>query len=69
MRGGSGQSIHHIPFALSVLIGKISPAQEGVSVNKHKLSPALHQQHKGHKCFIDIILIVEPGQISFKYGV
>jgi len=37
MREGSGQSIHAIPFALSVIIGKTSPARKGVSVHKHKV--------------------------------
>jgi len=38
MRGGSGQSIHHIPFALSVLIDKTSLARKGVfaAVHNHK---------------------------------
>jgi len=37
IRGGSGQSIHPIPFALSVLIDKTSTAWKGVSVHNHKV--------------------------------
>jgi len=37
MRGGSGQFIHPVPFALDVLFGKTSSAREGVSVNKHEV--------------------------------
>jgi len=37
MRGGSGQSIHPIPFALSALIDKTSPARKGVSVHNYKV--------------------------------
>jgi len=37
MRGGSGQSIHPFPFALSVIIDKTSQAQTGVFVHKRKV--------------------------------
>ena len=37
IRGGSGQSIHPIPFALSVIIDKASPTRKGVSVHTHKI--------------------------------
>ena len=37
MREGSGQSIHPIPFALSVLIDKTSPARKGVYVQNPKV--------------------------------
>jgi len=37
IRGWSGQSIHPIHFALSVLIDTTSPARKGVSVHNHKV--------------------------------
>jgi len=67
MRGWSGQSIHPISFALSVLIDTTSPARKGVFVHNH--SPGPQHQCKGYKCLIDLISIVVPGQIFFKDGV
>jgi len=37
IRGLSGQSIHPIPFALSVLIDKTNQARKSVSVHSHKV--------------------------------
>jgi len=68
MRGGSGQSIHPILFALSVLIDTTSPAPKGVSVQNHKV--LVHSTSiRAINAFFDLILIVVPGQIFFKDGV
>jgi len=68
MKGWSAQSIHPIPFALSVLIDTTSPARKGVSVKKPQSHGPQHQ-YKNHTCLVDLISIVVPGQLFFNDGV